>query len=68
MKDLLELLAKVAAGLLVVFLIVWGYRAFSNATVPVSVINPAPGIQCVKLVSADGVAVDCWKVEGEYHE
>jgi len=63
MNELLKFLATVSAGLVIIFLIVWGYRALSNATVPISVINPAPGIQCVKLVSADGVAVDCWKAE-----
>jgi hypothetical protein len=61
MKDKLVIAGLILAGILVVFAFVWGYRAFSNATVPVSTFSPAPSVMCVKLVTADGVAVDCWR-------
>jgi len=34
-------------------------RMYSNAVTPVSVIKPADHIECVKIVTKDGTAVDC---------
>jgi len=48
-------------ALCVILAVVFCIRSFSNATTPVTVIEPVAGVQCVKIVTTDGAAVDCWK-------
>ncbi len=49
--------------LIVMFTLIFGMRKFSEATVARKVFSPADGVQCVQLITADGCAIDCWKVE-----
>jgi hypothetical protein len=58
--NFIEVLILASIALIMMAAIVYGTRWFSNATTPVEVIEPVPGVQCVKLVTSDGVAVDCW--------
>lgn len=45
--------------------LVWGItytkRTISNATVYEKLYSPRPGVECVRWVTADGVAGQCWK-------
>jgi hypothetical protein len=36
-------------------------RLFSNATTPITMHQPKPGITCAAMVTADGAALSCWK-------
>lgn len=50
-----------AATVLFIGAFVYGVRLFSNATTPVTLVQPAPGITCATMVTGDGAAIDCWK-------
>lgn len=52
-------------GLLLLVGLVYGLRTFSAATINVSVREVKPGVHCALAVTADGVAIDCWKMEEE---
>lgn len=54
-------IASALGVLLVIFLITSGVRWFSAATTSISTIAPKPGVECVLAVTADGVAISCWK-------
>jgi len=38
------------------------FRWFSSITVSETVFEPEQNVHCVKLITSDGAAVDCWKV------
>ena len=54
-------------GVVVLIVCIMGFlyvkRYVNNISVPMKVVTPEEGVRCAKLVSADGVAIDCWKVE-----
>jgi len=39
-------------------------RNMSEATLVEKVINPRPGVECLEVITTDGVAVNCWRTEG----
>ena len=60
----------IAAAVAVVILVVagigswmWLRRAVYNVVTTVTVDEEYPGILCAKLVTRDGVAIDCWRDE-----
>ena len=60
-----ELGIGVAALLLVLVItgaVLWFRFAVSNAAASVVVFDAEPGTRCVRVTTADGVAVDCWEV------
>lgn len=44
-------------------LLVFGVRLFSNATTPITVHEVEPGVKCATMVTSDGAAISCWKVD-----
>lgn len=62
-KESIQWVIALVFGCVLVFLFAMLFRWFSGATIVVKVIEPEPGIHCAKLVSGDGVAVDCWRVD-----
>lgn len=66
MKNIVTVLGVILAVALLLALafgITYGVRKFSEATIEVSVIEPEPGVHCAKLISTDGAAISCWKVQ-----
>ena len=51
----IALIVAVAAAVL------WARFAISNAAASVHVFEPEAGVHCVRVTTADGVAVDCWR-------
>lgn len=45
----------------IVFGVMYGARLFSNATTPVTLHSPKPGVTCATMVTGDGAAISCWK-------
>ena len=58
-----EMIITVIGAIAAMFVIVFAMRLFSSATTTVSVIEPEKGIHCAKMVTGDGAAISCWKVE-----
>lgn len=61
MKTVLLWLGGALLFLAFLFAVMWIGRAFSNATTPVTVHRPVPGVTCAALVTSDGAAISCWK-------
>ena len=57
------ILSIIVAGVLFVLLLMYVMRQFSLAVSPVEVIDVAPGVQCARMVTTDGAAISCWRVE-----
>ena len=51
------LLALIVAG------IMFSMRQFSLAITTIDVVEVEEGVRCARMVTADGAAIDCWKVE-----
>ncbi len=55
-----------AAGIVIIIAVVigsmYGIRKFSEAVTPLTVHEVEPGVKCASMITADGVALDCWKV------
>lgn len=61
-----ELAAAAVAIVLIIAIaaaVLWARFAISNAAASVHVFSPEPGVHCVRVTTADGVAVDCWQVQ-----
>ena len=58
-KDIVGYIVGGILALGFIFVVMFAMRFFSNATTPAHVINPAPHIECVKIVTGDGAAIDC---------
>lgn len=43
---------------------VYGFRHFSQATMPSNLVSPRPGIECYVVSGSDGVAVSCYPTAG----
>ena len=56
-------LAGVIAVVSFVMVMLYMMRLFSLAVSPVEVIDVAPGVQCARMVTTDGAAISCWRVE-----
>lgn len=65
MKEVLFYVIAAVVLISIVFAFVYGLRLFFNATSPVVLHKPAPGISCATMVTFDGAAISCWK---DYHE
>jgi hypothetical protein len=61
MKDMLIAAAVFALAIALVFGIAYSMRLFSNATTPLVLHNPKPGITCASMVTSDGAALSYWK-------
>jgi len=59
----LKIVGVFVVALLLIGALIYGMRLFSNATTPVTLVQPAPGITCATMVTGDGAAIDCWKDE-----
>lgn len=58
-----QVIGIICAFILTIWLVLWMVRAFSNSVTTVTVEEVEPGVHCAKVVTADGAAIDCWKVE-----
>lgn len=64
MKDELKVIfAGVVFVIVLVAAIMFGVRQFSLAITTVDVIEVEPGVRCARMVTADGAAISCWRVE-----
>ncbi len=63
MKDNFLIAALCITGIVVLFSLVYGMRLFSNATTPITVHEVESGIKCATMVTGDGAAIDCWKID-----
>lgn len=61
MKRYIELAIIGLIAVVLVFVAVYAIRLFSNATTPITLHSPAPGISCATMVTSDGAAISCWK-------
>lgn len=61
MKTTLMYIGAILATILMLFVILFSFRYFSNATTPVVLHQPKPGVTCATMVTADGAAISCWK-------
>ena len=46
------------------WVLMWTMRVFSNSVTTVLVEEVRQGVECAKMVTADGAAIDCWFTEG----
>lgn len=65
MTNIISFLGFAVACIVIAVIFVFVVRWFSSATINETVFQPTQDIKCVKLVSSDGVAVDCWRVKDE---
>lgn len=63
MKNLIAYLLIAFAILIVIFGVMYVGRLFSNATTPITVHKVEPGVKCATMVTADGAAISCWKID-----
>lgn len=61
MKDLLKIFGLGVLSVATIFAMVYGTRLFSNATTPLTLHTPKPGVTCAAMVTSDGAAISCWK-------
>lgn len=61
MKVLMMYAAATVAVLVVIFGVMYAVRMFSNATTPITLHVPKPGVTCAAMVTGDGTAISCWK-------
>jgi hypothetical protein len=47
----------------ILFVIMLLMRYFSSVTVSIVVEDVEPGVRCARVVTGDGAAIDCWKVD-----
>lgn len=59
MKVLAIYAAIVVAIVIATAGLLYGLRLFNQAVTPITVHRPEPGIVCVSMVTADGVALSC---------
>jgi hypothetical protein len=62
MKETLLIVLFFVAAVVFVGGLTYVLKGFNNATTPVYVTSPKPGIECAVATTADGVAIDCWKL------
>lgn len=62
MRDTLIVLAAVV--LIIGFIVSLGIvaRQYSRVVTAIDVVEVEPGIKCASMVTSDGVALSCWKV------
>lgn len=63
MKEIGIVFAALLLVLTIAGAVLWVRFAVSNAAASVVVFDAEPGTRCVRVTTADGVAVDCWSVE-----
>lgn len=63
MKDTLYIGGIVIGVIIAALTIMFIMRAFTTATTLITVKKPKPGIECATMITGDGAAIDCWKVE-----
>lgn len=61
MKDALVIVGALLTIVALVAGAMYATRLFSNATTPLVLHNPKPGITCAAMVTGDGAALSCWK-------
>ena len=61
MKWIMAIIASTVIVAVIVFCAVYVMRLFSNATTPLTLSTPKPGVACATMVTGDGVALSCWK-------
>lgn len=61
MKDAILIVTVVVLMAGIIFAAMYGMRMFSNATTPITLHTPKPGITCAAMVTGDGAAISCWK-------
>lgn len=61
MKDKILITAIIVVILVAIGGITYGFRLFSNISTPVTLHEVKQGVTCATMVTADGVAIDCWK-------
>jgi len=62
MKKNLIYIGMVILGVIILFSVIYGLRLFSNATTPLIVQQAEENVRCATLITGDGAAIDCWKV------
>lgn len=63
MKESWIIAAGVIASLTIIVTVLWIRFAISNVAASVVVFDAEPGVRCVRVTTADGVAVDCWRIK-----
>jgi hypothetical protein len=61
MRDWLIYAGTVVFVVVATFAVMYAVRLFSNATTPITLHQPAPGVTCAAMVTTDGAALSCWK-------
>tara|TARA_R110000803_G_scaffold28727_2_gene66177 strand:+ start:114 stop:299 length:186 start_codon:yes stop_codon:yes gene_type:complete len=54
------ILGGIIGAVLFVWVMMFLLRVFSNSVTTVIVEEVRPGVECAKMVTADGAAIDCW--------
>jgi hypothetical protein len=61
MKEYLTYAALAVLAIAVIFGVIYTTRLFSNATTPITLHTPKPGVTCAAMVTGSGPAISCWK-------
>lgn len=61
MKQIIPVIVSAAVVVVIVFCAMYTMRLFSNATTPLTLSTPKPGVTCAAMVTGDGAALSCWK-------
>ena len=62
MKENLIIAAIIITTVLFIGFFMYITREFNNIVTPIAVYEVEPGVKCATMVTADGVAIDCWKI------
>ena len=63
MTDNIQMILLVIVATVVPIAMVIGLKWVNEATVSTSVVEVSDSVKCYRLITTDGVAVDCWKVD-----
>lgn len=59
--DVIKIIGGTILLIAIVFGVIYTTRLFSNATTPVVLHTPKPGVTCATMVTGYGAAISCWK-------
>ena len=62
MNNFITAVVGFVAMFAIIFAVLYGIKLFSNVTTPITVHEVEAGIKCATMVTADGAAIDCWKI------
>jgi hypothetical protein len=62
--DVAILIATAVLVVCIILAFIYGFRYFSQATMPQSIITPRAGVECLVVSGSDGVGVSCYPIPG----